>query len=55
MNNIAAFTYKTTFFGGLCIQVGLGGVGLFGHGVPPSRQWTVKGGRSIQLLFTLLK
>ena len=38
MNNIAAFTYKTTFSGGLGIQVGLGGLGSFGHGVPPSRQ-----------------
>ena len=44
MNNIAAFTYKTTFFGGLGIQVGLGGAGSFGHGAPPSRQWIVKGG-----------
>ena len=52
MNNIAAFTYKTTFFGGSGIQVGLGGVGSFGHGVSPSQQW--KRG-SIQLLFTLLK
>ena len=55
MNNIAAITYKNTFFGGLCIQDDLGGVGLFGHGVPPSRQGTVKGSRSIHLLFTLLK
>ena len=38
MNNIAAFTYKTTFFGGLVIQVGSGGVGSFGNGAPPSRQ-----------------
>ena len=30
MNNIAVFTYKTTFFGGLGIQVGLGEVGSLG-------------------------
>ena len=31
MSSIAAFAYKTTFIGGLGIQVGLGGVGSFGH------------------------
>ena len=42
MNNSAAFTYETTFFGELGIQVGLGGVESFGYGDSLSRQWTVK-------------